>query len=172
MIYMNKALDLTGQRSGKLTAIEPTEERRHGSVVWKCKCECGQICFVCAQSFQAKAIKSCGCLRHKTRDKIGNGKKYKKHVRRDLEGKRFGRLTAIEPTDERKYGQTVWKCKCECGHTHYTTRSTLTQGFAQSCGCLHAEKQALSWLRKRFKTKDEAIAFVANCFDDTTRNPQ
>jgi len=33
--------DLTGQRFGKLVAIEPTEKRVSKSVVWKCLCDCG-----------------------------------------------------------------------------------------------------------------------------------
>lgn len=38
---MPKARDLTGQKFFRLTALYPTEERRNGSIVWHCKCECG-----------------------------------------------------------------------------------------------------------------------------------
>jgi len=34
-------LDLTGQRFGKLTVIEPTQQ--HGRLVWRCKCDCGRL---------------------------------------------------------------------------------------------------------------------------------
>ena len=30
-------------------------------------------------------------------------------------GYRVGRLTAEEPTGEKKAGYTVWKCRCDCG---------------------------------------------------------
>ncbi len=35
-----RALDLTGQRFGDLTALRPVDKRR-GSIVWECSCECG-----------------------------------------------------------------------------------------------------------------------------------
>jgi len=37
---MPKALDLTGQKFGKLTAIERLPSR-NGKTYWLCKCECG-----------------------------------------------------------------------------------------------------------------------------------
>ena len=36
-----KGKDLTGIRIGKLTVMEPTKERVHRLVVWKCQCDCG-----------------------------------------------------------------------------------------------------------------------------------
>ena len=33
--------DITGQVFGKLTAMNPTDKRSGRSVVWHCKCECG-----------------------------------------------------------------------------------------------------------------------------------
>lgn len=38
-----KYKDLTGLRLGKLTVLEPTEERNRGAVVWKCRCDCGNV---------------------------------------------------------------------------------------------------------------------------------
>lgn len=35
-------LNLSGQRFGRLVAIRPTEERWRTSVVWECRCDCGQ----------------------------------------------------------------------------------------------------------------------------------
>jgi hypothetical protein len=29
---------------------------------------------------------------------------------------RFGRLIALEPTEKRSAGKTVWRCKCDCGN--------------------------------------------------------
>ena len=39
-------LDLTNQRFGKLLALCPTDERKGGSVVWKCLCDCGNTVHV------------------------------------------------------------------------------------------------------------------------------
>jgi len=40
---MRKIKDLTNQRFGRLIAKRPTKERRSGSVVWGCKCDCGNL---------------------------------------------------------------------------------------------------------------------------------
>lgn len=34
--------DLTGLRIGKLTVLEPTEQRVRNAVVWRCRCGCGK----------------------------------------------------------------------------------------------------------------------------------
>ena len=57
--------DLSGQRFGRLIALRPTEERRHGVVVWECKCDCGNIAFVSSTALKSNDTKSCGCLRKK-----------------------------------------------------------------------------------------------------------
>lgn len=36
-----RRLDLKGQTFGYLTALYPLKERKHGNVVWHCKCKCG-----------------------------------------------------------------------------------------------------------------------------------
>lgn len=33
--------DITGQRRGRLTAVRPTDQRRHGNTVWEWRCDCG-----------------------------------------------------------------------------------------------------------------------------------
>lgn len=42
---MGKALDLKGQKFNQLLVVEKTKERKNGCVVWKCRCDCGNICF-------------------------------------------------------------------------------------------------------------------------------
>ena len=60
----------------------------------------------------------------------------------DLTGKRFGRLIAKEPTEERKNGSVVWKCDCDCGNTHFVRADQLKSGKTKSCGCLDSERTA------------------------------
>ena len=59
----------------------------------------------------------------------------KRNVKRDLAGKRFGRLTAIAPTDERFHNQTVWLCECDCGAMKTVPRGNLIMRITTSCGC-------------------------------------
>lgn len=59
-----QTLDLTNKRFGKLIALEKTNLRSSdGRVIWKCLCDCGQICYVDTHSLQEGKKKSCGCLK-------------------------------------------------------------------------------------------------------------
>jgi len=58
----------------------------------------------------------------------------------DLAGKTFGRLTAIEETDQRKNGKVVWLCSCDCGNEILVRGSDLTSFHARSCGCYKRER--------------------------------
>ena len=124
---MGKPKDYTGKRIGKLVAIEATNERRRGSVIWLMQCDCGNTCRVSTKHMSGKfAIKSCGCIR------TGIGMK-------DHAGSRFGRLVAIEPTDRRQAGFVIWKCLCDCGNISYVNSRNLVSGGTKSCGCLGRE---------------------------------
>lgn len=62
--------DLSQQRFGKLVAIKPTKERKHGSIVWECQCDCGNIHYVSAELLLSGKSQSCGCLKSKGNAKI------------------------------------------------------------------------------------------------------
>ena len=116
--------DLTGRVFGKLTVIEQTSERKNNNVVWKCQCECGNIHLVKSSVLLSGSTTSCGCAGR------GNGKA------NDLSGQKFGLLTAIEPTEQRKSRSVVWKCRCDCGNTAFVSAKELKQSGKKSCGCL------------------------------------
>lgn len=63
---------------------------------------------------------------------------------KDISNKKFGRLTALEPTSKRKWGYVVWLCKCDCGNVFETTTSDLLRESTVSCGCLRKEKAAIT----------------------------
>lgn len=57
------AMDLTGTVYGRLTAIEPTDGRiAAGSVIWLCRCECGNEVMVPTNRLRSGNTRSCGCL--------------------------------------------------------------------------------------------------------------
>ena len=56
--------DLTGQRFGKLVVLEKTK-RVGRTYLWKCQCDCGNICEKEAQYLLNGDVKSCGCMRSK-----------------------------------------------------------------------------------------------------------
>lgn len=58
-----KPLDLTGQRFGRLVALENTGEKdRHGNYFWRCICDCGNEVERTGQQFRGAAKPNCGCL--------------------------------------------------------------------------------------------------------------
>lgn len=116
--------DLTGQRFGRLVCIEPTEKRSYrGTVVWRCRCDCGNECFAPSKQLLSGYKRSCGCLSHPPL--------------KEFVGKRFGQLTVIEYAGKRA-GMHRWKCVCDCGNETIVGQTLLQTGKTKSCGCLQA----------------------------------
>lgn len=114
--------DMTGMVFGKLTVISKSDFKNSYSnhTYWNCKCECGNTCIVMGANLRKGHTTSCGCK-----------------ITVDITGKRFGKLVAIKPTEQRnKNGGILWECKCDCGRTHYATPGNLNYGKLLSCGCL------------------------------------
>lgn len=59
-----KYKDITGRRKGQLTAVCPTDKRDgKGSVVWRCRCDCGDVIEMSESEFMFGDSISCGCIR-------------------------------------------------------------------------------------------------------------
>ena len=58
---------------------------------------------------------------------------------KDIAGKQFGYLTAIEPTGEKNRKDYVWRCRCKCGKEVDYPATRLLLGNTVSCGCLRGE---------------------------------
>jgi hypothetical protein len=114
----DSSYDLTGEKFGWLTVVEKTDERIGSNVVWLCICECGNTKRVVTSKLIEGSTKSCGCLRS-----------------HNLVGEVFGRLTVIGKMDERRDGEIVWLCVCECGQTTKVRTGGLMSGNTQGCGC-------------------------------------
>ena len=128
-ISPNPPADVRGRRYGKLLALEPTEERDRGSVIWRCRCDCGNEVLVPLRRLNSGAATSCGCL-----------PKRRGRAVKDLTGRRFGYLTVVGKSDERSYkGSVIWQCRCDCGNLVNLPSDSLLNGNARSCGCLRTE---------------------------------
>ena len=114
---------LVGKTFGKLTVIDRTDERINNSIVWKCKCECGNYKNVPTHLLQSCHTQSCGCLAKAIKSK-------------DITGQRFGKLIAIKPIEEKKRSTLQWLCQCDCGRRCIVDGSFLRRGLTQSCGCI------------------------------------
>lgn len=62
---MAKIKDLSGHKFGYLEVISITDERKHGKVVWLCKCACGKYTKVTSNNLQNGSTVSCGCYNRK-----------------------------------------------------------------------------------------------------------
>ncbi|WP_373763069.1 hypothetical protein [Jeotgalibaca porci] len=51
-----------GDVYGRLTAIRPTDKRKHGKTVWECVCECGNTHYATTSHLSSGSVRSCGCL--------------------------------------------------------------------------------------------------------------
>ena len=163
-----RAIDLTGQRFGKLLVIERAPNRYSPSgypiTMWKCICDC-QIGKESPEYVYKRGTElrrgnglSCGC---DVKEKLS-----KAHTR-NLVGQKFGRLTVLEYAGTKQYGKknfssnALWKCVCDCQLDKpeeereycYLTTNELTSGNTQSCGC-YGKERLIEMLHAR-KTPNE-----------------
>lgn len=95
---MAQRLDITGQRFGRLTAIEYVGHDKHKNAVWKCKCDCGKYTNVSTHSLKSGHTKSCGCL---SIDSL-----IARSTTHGMSGKETGRIYPL-------WRSIRYRCKCE-----------------------------------------------------------
>ena len=119
--------NLTGEKFGRLTVIKDSVQRNNQQqIMWECKCDCGNTILVSTTHLTSGHTESCGCSR-----------------RLDLTGQRFGKLIALEPTNQRISSSVVWKCQCDCGNIAYVGTRQLIKGKTNSCGCLTSKGEMI-----------------------------
>jgi hypothetical protein len=122
--------NILGQYFGRLVALVSTDQRRHGSVVWQCRCDCGAQFLVRCDALRSGNTRSCGCLRREMNSE---------RLTRNLAGRRFGRLVAFALADKRHSGGVIWQCRCDCGAMSCVLAGSLVSGHTRSCGCFARE---------------------------------
>lgn len=129
---MSKPLDLIGQKFGKLTVLERTENTKSGKTKWICICDCGNKAVVVGDRLKSGKTKSCGCIAIDSIKNLNKGKS----LTSDIVGNRYGKLQVISLShysDDKK--RTYWKCRCDCGNEIITRADALKSGHTISCGC-------------------------------------
>jgi hypothetical protein len=63
---MNKFIDITGEKFGRLTAITRAGYDKHRNILWNCICECGTETIVTGYALRRHTTQSCGCYRRET----------------------------------------------------------------------------------------------------------
>jgi len=122
-----KTKNLTGERFGALTALEPTTKRDDRYIGWRCRCDSGTTGYASSKRLIRGTIQSCGCS---TVGKRSRGKPAE-----DIAGQRFGMLVAVRRMPSEK-ARTMWLCKCDCGGEKIAEKQALKNGRVRSCGCL------------------------------------
>jgi len=123
---MGQLIDLTGQRFGRLTALEKVRKPHDTRAYWRCKCDCGNETVSSGRDLRNGIAKSCGCYARELNSKA-------KTV--DLIGMKFGRLSVIEYAGSNDRHFALWKCKCDCGNVIIVSGGNLRSGNTKSCGC-------------------------------------
>lgn len=126
--------NLQGKSFGELTVLHVSERKysRRG-IWWTCRCSCGELCDVVATLLVTGRKTNCGGKQHKRRGAISN-----------IKGKRFGRLTALYPTEKRtSQGGVYWHCVCDCGTEIDVSYNSLVYGNNKSCGCKKKEHNSI-----------------------------
>lgn len=124
MKFAKNRIDITGQKFGKLTVIGAAPSVRSGKHIyacWLCECECGTRKIIRGERLKNGQTCSCGCSRN--------------DFRRDIKGKRFGMLVAIERASKDHNRGFKWRCKCDCGEEVIVRPTYLDSGHTVSCGC-------------------------------------
>lgn len=158
-LLSGRAVDRTGVRYGRLVAIEPTAKRQGGSIVWRCHCDCGEEVLVSAKLLATGSIASCGCLRRKMLAERAT----------NHQGKRYGKLLALEPVEGRQGGGVLWRCRCDCGNEVLVRGNFLVTGDRWCCGkCLPREKsramKQIKYLVKNGVSTDEILLRLYSVF--------
>ena len=126
---MGKTVDITGQRFGRLIALEQAPKPtgiKDRATYWKCRCDCGKIIVASGQNLRKGNTKSCGCLQREVTSKV---------AKKDITGQHFGKLTALYISRKDSNRHIMWHCKCDCGNECDVNISSLTRGLTKSCGC-------------------------------------
>lgn len=150
-------LDISGQRWGRLVAIRQVgyttvEQTGKRQAVWLWQCDCGNTKEIPATQVKHGGTRSCGC---KAMEHITELRK------QDITGERFGRLTALSPTEQRdSNGSVIWELKCDCGKLTYKTVNTLKSGRVLSCGCRYRETRSETVKHRRDIVEGTSVSAI------------
>jgi hypothetical protein len=140
---MTIALDLIGQKFGRLTVVERSNKKQNRKSHWICTCECGVEKTIVGGDLRSGRTTSCGCY---------NIESAKNRNFIDLTGLKYQKLTVIGFSDNRN-NKNFWHCKCDCGNLIECQTGNLISGNSYSCGCYLPEKldiEALKYIGRKY----------------------
>lgn len=77
-----RAIDLTGERFGKLTALQCVGRQDDAGYLWLCRCDCGNEVVKPVKYLRSGNVRSCGCLRDENIAQVNksHGKSHKSRL--------------------------------------------------------------------------------------------
>lgn len=92
---------------------------------------------------------------------------------KDISGRRFHRLVAIERVGTTKANKAIWRCACDCGGEARTTTGSLLCGNAKSCGCYRVARyyeKAIKHGMAKTLTHSTWCGMIQRCTNPNSRN--
>lgn len=105
------AKNIKNKKFGRLVALEPANKRdkNNGSVVWCCRCACGNNVEVAEYLLSNGKVKSCGCLSRENSSKNGKKSCIKQAKKVCVENTRLDNLAAAKPKNNTSgYKGVTW----------------------------------------------------------------
>lgn len=121
-------INLLGQTFGDLKVVGRSRRRSSKGEYWTCLCKCGYTCEAAASELLSGKKTHCGCETAKNNAYV------------DITNQKFGRLTALYPTEKRaRNGSVIWHLRCDCGKEVDAPYNDLVYANQKSCGCQKKE---------------------------------
>ena len=117
-------IDLKGQRFSRLVVLEESGKDKWYSLLWKCKCDCGNKIIVNSSSLKSGNTKSCGCLQ-KDRSVEANKGKNSSRYKHGLSGTRGYICAKAQKRHAMKRNQMPIDANLELIQFYYTVAATL-----------------------------------------------
>ena len=152
---MPAKINLLNQQIGDLLVIKETNKRKNKSIIWECRCKCGNI-----EEFSTKELRNDGIIQC---HQCGSNRKPQTNLIENIVGKKFNHLTVIEKTEKRSGGKIVYRCICDCEkHSEvFTTKTDLENNHTTSCGCSKRKYSIGNIINNR-----EIIDYVGSKYND------
>ena len=93
---------------------------------------------------------------------------------RNIENKKFGKLTAVRRIGINSFGNIIWECVCECGNIVNVPSAKLLSGKKQSCGCDTVERRRKGASKHGITAGGKPRTFIiwndmkARCFNESS----
>lgn len=121
---MAKVQDHIGEKFGFLTLLSDEYILSGHVKAYKCLCDCGNIHYARLDELLKGHTRSCGKC-YLVRDEKN----------KSIAGKKFNKLTAIQPMGEDNHKRSMWLFKCDCGNECIKPLNNVKSGNTKSCGC-------------------------------------